>query len=72
MLSQHLEQFLQHLKYERNLSAHTIRNYASDLAQFEAHLTKIGGSDLPVMEIDRLTIREWMASLHAAGRKKSF
>ncbi|HCA57475.1 MAG TPA: hypothetical protein DEP46_05750, partial [Blastocatellia bacterium] len=27
------EQFLQHLKYERGMSPHTLRNYASDLEQ---------------------------------------
>src|SRR5687768_14447055 len=29
-----IEQFLEHLRYERNVSAHTLRNYASDLLQF--------------------------------------
>ena len=29
-----IEQFLEHLRYERNVSAHTLRNYASDLEQF--------------------------------------
>ena len=29
-----IEQFLEHLRYERNVSAHTLRNYSSDLEQF--------------------------------------
>ncbi|MEO7539745.1 MAG: M24 family metallopeptidase [Pyrinomonadaceae bacterium] len=41
MLNDHLTQFFQHLKYERNLSPHTLRNYASDLDQFKAHLLSI-------------------------------
>ena len=72
MLSQHLEEFLQHLKYERNVSPHTLRNYSSDLGQFRDHLLKIEKrEDLPVAEIDRLTIREWMAELHSADKKKT-
>ena len=72
MLSQHLEQFLQHLKYERNVSPHTLRNYASDLEQFKLHLFNVEKrADVPVAEIDRLTIREWMADLHADHKKTS-
>ena len=29
--------FLDHLAFERNASAHTVRAYAEDLAQFVAH-----------------------------------
>jgi integrase/recombinase XerC len=72
MLSQHLEQFLLHLKYERNLSPHTLRNYSSDLEQFRLHLFNVEKrADMPVAEIDRLTIREWMAALHADHKKSS-
>jgi len=69
---EYLNQFLQHLKYERNVSAHTLRNYASDLDQFKEYLFKIEKrSDIPVAEIDRLTIREWMAGLHNDHKKTS-
>jgi integrase/recombinase XerC len=72
MLNSSLDEFLQHLKYERNVSPHTLRNYASDLGQFRDHLFKIEKrEDLPVGEIDRLTIREWMAELHSADKKKT-
>jgi integrase/recombinase XerC len=72
MLNDHLAQFLQHLKYERNLSPHTLRNYESDLEQFKAHLFGVEKRpDMPVADIDRLTIREWMASLHADHKKTS-
>lgn len=72
MISQNVTDFLQHLKYERNLSEHTLRNYASDLEQFRAFLFGIEKrEDFPLSEIDRLTIREWMATLHAAGKKKT-
>src|SRR5258706_13181625 len=72
MLQEHLAQFLQHLKYERNLSPHTLRNYASDLDQFKEHLFSVEKrADIPLDEIDRLTIREWMASLHSDHKKTS-
>lgn len=67
-----LAQFLQHLRYERNLSPHTLRNYGSDLEQFRQFLFGIEKrDDIPVGQIDRLTIREWMANLHASGKKKT-
>src|SRR5207253_8525311 len=34
-----IEQFLEHLRYERNVSTHTLRNYSSDLEQFLQFLT---------------------------------
>ena len=38
MLSGPLSKFLDHLRYERNVSAHTLRNYESDLQQFFDYL----------------------------------
>jgi integrase/recombinase XerC len=67
-----IEQFLEHLRYERNVSAHTLRNYESDLEQFTHFLAPDRKTKLPdVSEIDHLTIREWMASLHSDQKKKS-
>jgi len=72
MLEELLKQFFQHLRYERNVSTHTLRNYASDLEQFRDFLLMRGCvSDIPVSEIDHLTIREWMASLHGDHKKTS-
>ncbi len=72
MLQEYLDQFLQHLKYERNVSPHTLRNYASDLDQFKLYLCSVEKrDDIPLATIDRLTIREWMASLHGDHKKTS-
>jgi integrase/recombinase XerC len=72
MLASHLDQFYKHLKYERNVSPHTLRNYKSDLDQFVAHLAAVEKRDeIPLDQIDRLTIREWMAELHAGHKKTS-
>ena len=85
MLADHLTQFLDHLRYERNVSAHTLRNYESDLAQFFNFLTpaKPETADKPgskqrspqnepnLEQIDHLTIREWLAALHSDHKKKA-
>lgn len=72
MLEELLKQFFQHLRYERNVSPHTLRNYLSDLEQFRDYLLAKGKvADIPVSEIDHLTIREWMASLHGDHKKTS-
>src|SRR5437660_8318704 len=76
MLDQFLTQFLDHLRYERNVSAHTLRNYESDLLQFFDYLApadpKIGKRTEPaIAQIDHLTIREWLATLHTDKKKKT-
>ena len=71
-----VEQFLEHLRYERNVSAHTLRNYSSDLEQFLDHIAPVdpvtnSRNGPEITEIDHLTIREWLAALHSAQKKKS-
>ena len=75
-MEQLLTQFLEHLRYERNLSEHTLRNYQSDLEQFHDYLapadTKTGKrSEPPLAAIDHITVREWLATLHAAQKQKA-
>src|SRR4029078_1203459 len=75
-MEQLIEQFLQHLRYERNVSTHTLRNYSSDLEQFLDFLapakSDTGQRNPPALTaIDHLTIREWIASLHSAQKKKA-
>ena len=76
MIDQLLTQFLDHLRYERNVSAHTLRNYESDLLQFFNYLAppdpKNGKPKEPdIGQVDHLTIREWLASLHSDKKKKT-
>lgn len=71
-----LTQFLDHLRYERNVSAHTLRNYASDLEQFLDHIApadaKSGKRTEPdISQIDHITIREWLSALHSGQKKKT-
>jgi integrase/recombinase XerC len=76
MIEQLLSQFHEHLRYERNVSEHTLRNYASDLQQFYDFLAPADAqtgkrSEPNIQQIDHLTIREWLATLHSAEKKKS-
>jgi integrase/recombinase XerC len=75
-MEQLLTQFLEHLRYERNVSEHTLRNYAIDLGQFLEHLAPADPNtgerrELDVKDIDHITIREWLSELHDAQKKKS-
>ncbi len=75
-MEQLLEQFFEHLRYERNASEHTLRNYRIDLGQFHDHLApadpQTGARREPdIRQIDHITIREWLSALHAAQKKKS-
>jgi len=48
----------------QNASAHTVRNYASDLDQFRAYFT-LSGHEKPRAEtIDALAVREWLGHLY--------
>src|SRR3954467_4325098 len=75
MIEQLLTQFFEHLRYERNVSEHTLRNYASDLGQFYDYLAPAEGEgkrrDVDIRQIDHITIREWLSTLHAAQKKKT-
>jgi len=77
MMDQLLEQFFEHLRYERNVSEHTLRNYASDLEQFYDYIAppdpQLNGArrEVEVRQIDHITIREWLSSLHTAQKKKT-
>jgi integrase/recombinase XerC len=62
-----VEEFLTHLKAERDASAHTLRNYRGDLTQFLAYLRERGdGRDPAPAGVDHLAIRGFLARLHGA------
>jgi integrase/recombinase XerC len=62
--------FLRHLEKERNVSAHTLRAYALDLAQFAQHVREELGRDGEPREVDHLMVRSFLARLHREGLKK--
>jgi len=71
-----LEDFLRYLRVEKNYSAHTLRNYESDLCQFIGFLGKRsedkGSSGLVVpQQVGHLDIRAYLASLYRRNAKSS-
>ncbi|HEV2800464.1 MAG TPA: tyrosine recombinase XerC [Pyrinomonadaceae bacterium] len=76
MIEQLFEQFFEHLRYERNVSEHTLRNYRIDLGQFYDHLAPADPGtgarrEFDIKQIDHITIREWLSTLHAANKQKT-
>ena len=74
-MHEYLDRFADHLKYERNVSEHTLRNYLSDLEQFYDYLCPVGPSGarrhVDIKQIDHITIREYLGKLYQEKRKKT-
>jgi integrase/recombinase XerC len=71
-----IEQYAAHLRNERNVSAHTLRNYLSDLAQFRDFLIErelcLDATVLPdVRKVDMHVVRAYLASLTKNHKKSS-
>ena len=70
-----IQQYAGHLRNERNMSPHTLRNYLSDLAQFndflrQRELAVDSAGAVDAGKVDIHVVRAYLASL-AADRKKS-
>jgi integrase/recombinase XerC len=59
-----IDKFVEYLRYERNASPDTIREYRRDTQQFAAFLTPPGEKTLPLDEVDHRIIREYVSSLY--------
>ncbi len=70
-----IEKFLDYLRFQRNASPHTLRNYTSDLQQFLSHLTHTPDGEkrhAPELgQIDNLTIREFLGALYQKRNTKA-
>jgi integrase/recombinase XerC len=74
-MQEYLDRFEEHLKYERNVSEHTLRNYMSDLKQFHDYLCPFEPSgtrrELNIHHVDHITIREYLAMFYKDHHKKT-
>src|SRR4030095_8894741 len=74
-MQNYIDDFLKHLKYERNASPHTLRNYEIDLMQFYDHVAppdKEGKRrEVNIRALDNRTTRDFMATLYEQQKKKS-
>lgn len=71
-----IERYGAHLRVERNLSPHTLRNYLSDLKQFQQFLREEGLSpgkekEIPVQKVDHHIVRAYLGALAKNCRKSS-
>ena len=65
-----LEGFLDHLRVERNLSAHSLRAYAIDVRALLTHLEP-EGAPVDLARVDRLELRRFLAGLRRRGLAKA-
>lgn len=68
-LMQHLGAWAEHLRWERNLSAHTRRAYAGDLDDLAGWLARRGVGAWP--EVDHRLLRAWLADQHRRGAERT-
>src|SRR2546430_11027090 len=69
-----LKEFLQFIRLNRTVSAHTTRAYASDLSQFlnlVSDTLQTSRTQLTPGHLDRLAIRGFMADLHKRGLSRA-
>ncbi len=73
-MTAHLKAFLQFLRLNRNVSAHTVRAYESDLVQLLEHAATERGvkrTALRPSHLDRTAIRGFLARVHELGQSRA-
>ena len=71
-----IQDYVEHLRSQRNVSPHTLRNYLSDLVQFsrflvERKLCLEDGGKVEVRKVDVYVIRAYLAALTKSRKKSS-
>jgi len=70
-MKQIIDQFIAYLRYERNASPCTIREYRRDVTQFAQFLTPPGEKTMPLRQVDHKIIREFVSSLYDQNLERS-
>lgn len=73
-LRDHLKAFLDFLELNRNVSAHTVRAYESDVTQYLAWVASnrdLRISQLSLTDLDSAGVREWVATLNRARQARA-
>src|SRR5277367_6516255 len=70
-MKQHIDKFIDYLRYERNASPNTIREYRRDVTQFMQFLTPPGEKTTPLAHVDHRVIREFVGWSYDQKLEKS-
>ena len=70
-MKQHIDKFVEYLRYERNASPNTIREYRRDVTQFMQFLTPPGAKTMPLAHVDHRVIREFVGWSYDLKLEKS-
>jgi integrase/recombinase XerC len=70
-MKQIIEKFIQYLRYERNASPETIREYQRDIRQFHEFLTPPGEKAPPLSEINHHVVREYVSWMYDRRLEKA-
>ena len=70
-MKQVIEKFIEYLRYERNASPDTIREYRRDIEQFHEFLTPPGAKTPAVGEIDHNLVREYVSWMYDRRLEKA-
>ena len=74
MIKDHLKQFLDYLRLNRNVSPHTLRAYDSDLSQYLEFLSthfKKPASTIDPRQMDTQTVRAFIETMHKRGGSRA-
>jgi len=66
-----MEDFLRHLRDEKNASVHTIRNYRIDLVSFHTYFRAARGGEFDLSTLTPLDLRAFLSSLYDKNAKTS-
>ncbi len=67
-----IDSFIHYLKFQKNYSPHTVKNYRRDLREFSSYLTQGGKHEgVNPLKIDHISIRDFLVHLHQRGNAKS-
>jgi integrase/recombinase XerC len=68
-MSEVLDEYEQHLVFERDLSPHTVRAYVGDLTDLLEHAHRLGHAEVETLDLRAL--RSWLARQQALGKSRS-